>query len=370
MTRRTLLLLLLFAIGQSCVFLPNTRGQQAPPANTEKPKPQSGVDPALLEPVSPDETLTVTTSLVSVPVQVMDRNGRFVVNLQQDDFRLYEDGVPQQIAFFNSIEAPFTVVLLIDTSYSTRPYKKEIRKAAVSFLDQLRPQDMIMVVAFDASLRVITKKTKNRYELRKALENLSWITSGTLLYGSVELLLTRFFNRIQGRKALVMLTDGYDADARANQELIKDLTQNGGTVNLSGFPPCDYIPCVTAEQGLYRAEEADTMIYSIQFSKFFAGDCQNIPKEDKGETKWNCRAQYYLKGLADKTGGRFFHAADPKEFEPLFTSIAQELRYQYNLAYYPPNDSTRERRTIKVTVKRENIAVRARQSYIPKPRKN
>jgi Ca-activated chloride channel homolog len=366
MTRRTLLLLLLFAVGQSCVFLPNTRGQQAPPANTEKPKPQSGVDPALLEPASPDETLTVTTSLVNVPVQVMDRDGRFVVNLQQDDFRLFENDVPQQIAFFNSVETPFTVVLLIDTSASTRPYQKEIRKAAVSFLDQLRPQDIVMVVAFDGSLRVISKKPKDRQELRKAVDHLSWIGSGTLLYGSVELLLTRFFNRIRGRKALVVLTDGYDADARANQELIKDLTQNGGTVSLNGFPPCDLIPCVTAEQGLHHAEEADAMIYSIQFSKLFVDDCQNIPKEDKGEIKWNCVAQNYLKGLADKTGGRFFHASDPNEFESLFTSIAQELRYQYNLAYYPPNDLTRERRAIKVTVSRENVAVRARKSYIPK----
>jgi VWFA-related protein len=369
MTRWTLLLLLLFSVGQSSVFAPNTRGQQTPPANTEKPKPQSGVDPALLEPASPDETLTVTTSLVNVPVQVMDRDGRFVVNLQQNDFRLYEDDVPQQIAFFNSVEAPFTVVLLIDTSDSTRPFQSQIRKAAVSFLDQLRPQDMVMVVAFDGSLRVISKKPKDRKELRKAVEHLSWITSGTLLYGSVELLLTRFFNRIRGRKALVVLTDGYDADARANQELIKDLTRNGGTVSLTGFPSCDVIPCVTAEQGLYHAEEADTIIYSIQFSKLFVEDCQNIPKEDKGAIKWSCVAQNYLNGLADKTGGRFFHATDPNEFEALFTSIAQELRYQYNLAYYPANDTTRESRAIKVEVNRENIAVRARKSYIHKPRR-
>jgi VWFA-related protein len=357
-------LLLLFALGLPYSLPANAQGQGAPVVKPERPQPQSPVDQAAQE-EPPVETLKVTTTLVNVPVQVMDRDGKFVPNLQQGDFRLYEDGVRQEIAFFNPVETPFTVVLLIDTSPSTRPYRKEIRAAAVSFIDQLRPDDRVMVVAFNGGLEVVSKATKDRDQLRKALHNLSWNGMGTLLYGTVELLLTRFFNRVHGRKALVVLTDGEDADVRTNPGLISGKLAGRATVTLVGFPPCELLPCVTAEQGLYDAEEADTIIYPIQFVKPFVEDCENLPEEAENPLKWSCVAKNYLNGLADKTGGRFFHAEDPKQFAPVFKSIAEELRYQYSLGYYPANTSMPGgRRAIKVAVNRENTVVRARKNYI------
>ncbi|HXL79273.1 MAG TPA: VWA domain-containing protein [Pyrinomonadaceae bacterium] len=342
MIHRTAVLLLLFALSPPYSLPANGQGQVAPPVKPSN-QPQSAIDQALSQEEPPIDTLRVTTTLVNVPVQVMDRDGRFVPNLQQADFRLYEDGVRQEIAFFNPVEAPFTVVLLIDTSPSTRPYRQEIRSAAVSFIDQLRPEDRVMVVAFNGDLQVVSKVTKDREQLRKALQHLSWNGIGTLLYGTVELLLTRFFNRIRGRKALVVLTDGEDADARTKPTFLKSLSAKGATVTLVGFPPCNLLPCVTAEQGLYDAEEADTIIYPIQFVKPFVEDCQNVGEEADNLIKkpevWSCVGKRYLNGLADRTGGRFFHADDPKQFAPVFNSIAEELRYQYNLGYYPANNS-------------------------------
>jgi VWFA-related protein len=99
-----------------------------------------------------DEIIKVTTDLVTTPVSVLDRSGRFVPGLKQKDFKIFENGVEQKISYFQSSEMPFTVILLIDISPSTRYKMEEIHYAAVTFVNQLRANDKVMVVAFDSRI--------------------------------------------------------------------------------------------------------------------------------------------------------------------------------------------------------------------------
>ena len=96
------------------------------------------------------EVIKVSTQLVSVPVRVMDKKGRFIGGLTKTDFKVFEDGVEQEVALFSNEHEPFTVALVLDMSYSTTFKITEIQSAAIAFIDQLRPQDKVMVVSFDA----------------------------------------------------------------------------------------------------------------------------------------------------------------------------------------------------------------------------
>ncbi len=121
------------------------------------------------EEVDEDEVVRVNASLVTVPVSVLDRDGRFIGGLRKEDFRVFEDGVEQQVAYFAPVEQPFTVALVIDTSGSTRFKLEDIQDAAIAFLDQLRPADRVIVVSFDDDVRVLSDVTNDRNALRAAI---------------------------------------------------------------------------------------------------------------------------------------------------------------------------------------------------------
>ncbi|NMV11907.1 VWA domain-containing protein, partial [Vibrio parahaemolyticus] len=104
----------------------------------------------------------VETNLVMIPVSVFDRNGLYIPNLRQNDFKVFEDGKEQEIAYFGRSEVPFTVAILIDTSPSTAYKIDEIREAAKAFVDQLKPQDQVIVIEFDGNVHVLTERTSDR----------------------------------------------------------------------------------------------------------------------------------------------------------------------------------------------------------------
>ncbi len=325
--------------------------------------------PADQKEVGEDDVLKINTTLVTVPVSVMDRSGRFIPNLLRSDFHIYEDGIKQQIAFFAPVEMPFTVVLLIDTSPSTRSRQKEVREAADTFITQLRPDDNVMVVTFNGEIKVLSKATKSREALRKAISNIQWNGSGTLLYGTIDALLNRFFKRLHGRKALVMLTDGQDNDPRPNLIAHADeLRKQGVTITYYGSS-CQVIPCVTYKDSLRSVEELDTLIYSIEYAEPIEQALKERPKVSPEDIyKVYELATSYLRQLAEKTGARYYKADEQQNLSQVFTSIANELRYQYSLGYYPltPPQSG-QKRQIKVRVGKPDVAVRSRTSYIYAP---
>src|SRR3989440_6611800 len=116
--------------------------------NEQKPETTSPQDTGPEE-LGEGDILRVDTTLVSIPVSVMDRAGKFIPDLRKEDFRIWEDGVEQQVAYFASTEKPFTVALVIDTSGSTKNKLEDIQNAAIAFVEQLRPDDRVMIVSFN-----------------------------------------------------------------------------------------------------------------------------------------------------------------------------------------------------------------------------
>ncbi|HEX8843128.1 MAG TPA: VWA domain-containing protein [Pyrinomonadaceae bacterium] len=307
---------------------------------------QSAAPPAGKQDELTDDVLRVETTLINIPVAVMDRDGKFITDLRREDFRVYEDGVEQQLAFFAPVEQPFTVVLLLDTSPSTRFRLKDIQDAAISFLDKLRPDDRAVGVTFNSELHVLNRMLRDREGLRKAIRGIK-SAPGTYLYATVDVMLNKLFRKIPGRKALVIFTDGVD--------------------NLF-IPPNDTARRrATFKSNLRDAEESGVLIYPIQYNTL--GQMLRMPGYEPDQLLKDYKvASDYLSGLASRTGGVLYYADDPLALTRAFTSIAEDLRRQYSLGYYPKKSSNAGReRKIKVSVNRENVVVKARESYTSGP---
>jgi Mg-chelatase subunit ChlD len=154
------------------------------------------------------ETLKTDTDLVTVPVIATDRAGIYVTDLKKDDFTIVEDGVKQEVAFFGTVSKPFHVVLLLDTSGSTRENLTQIQQAAYTFTLQLQPADRVKVISFDEQIRDLNEFTSDREVLRQAV-NKTRSGEGTKVYDAMELALDTIRN-IKGRKAIVIFTDAVD----------------------------------------------------------------------------------------------------------------------------------------------------------------
>ena len=300
----------------------------------QKPPPQLGED----------DVVRVSTTLVTVPVSVMDRQGRFIPDLTEQQFHIYEDGVEQKIAYFESAEKPFAVALMLDTSDSTRFKLKDIQDAALEFIDQLRPDDRVIVAAFDKNIAVLAEATSDRRMLTSAIRRVN--TGGsTGLYNAIDVIINQRLNRIRGRKAIVLFTDGVDT---ASQSATYDGT-------------------------LRYAQELDALVYPIQYDTL--EDLRKQATEmnaqlvtGKGETLGvaYARAERYLRQMADKTGGRFYYAGNLKTLREVFTQIARELREQYSIGYYPKGEGQGVERRIKVKVDVPRAVIKARRGYMYK----
>ena len=170
-------------------------------------------------------------------------------NLQKEEFRIWEDNVEQDVAFFQSVDKPFSVVLMLDTSPSTKFQLDEIQDAAISFVNQLRSDDRVMVVEFNEDINVLSEFTNNRSTMHRAIQR-ARTDNGTSLYDAVDLVMNDKLSRVTGRKAIVLFTDGVDTtsrnadfqsnvmDAQELDALIYPVQYNTSTdMNAGGFPP-------------------------------------------------------------------------------------------------------------------------------------
>ncbi|HEX5706186.1 MAG TPA: VWA domain-containing protein [Pyrinomonadaceae bacterium] len=331
---------------------------QSQPQSQSQPQPKTSATPAAPEEVGEDETVRVDTVVVTVPVVVMSREGKYVAGLRREDFRLFEDGVEQDIAFFAPVETPVTVALLIDVSDSTRFKIEEIQEAAVAFVEQLREGDRALVVSFDQSVVVMTEPTADRRVLREAIRR-TRTGGGTRLYDALAAVINERLNRFAGRKAVVIFTDGVDTMSKQ----------------------------ATARSTVELVEELDAFVYSVQYSTYIEA-ARPRPSFDNDQLSMNRqtpvlqtarvlspvhaaeleaqhrRASSYLEELARKTGGRRLRAADTKSLTQSFSQIAEELRWQYSLGYIPQTIARPgERRQIKVRVNTPKTVVRSRTNY-------
>lgn len=154
------------------------------------------------------ETIKIDTDLVTVPVIATDTGGLYIGDLKPEEFALTEDGVAQKIAFFGKVSLPFHVVLMLDTSSSTQDKLRLIQNAAYAFVQQLQPADRVKVISFDDQVRDLNEFTNDRETLRSAI-NTARAGQGTRVYDAFEIALNTL-RRIQGRKAIVIFTDGMD----------------------------------------------------------------------------------------------------------------------------------------------------------------
>lgn len=299
------------------------------------------------------EVVKVETSLINIPVSVFDRNGIYIPNLSKENFKIYENGKEQEIAYFGTTEKPITVILLLDTSPSTEYKIEEIQRAAIAFIDQLKAQDSVMVIEFDANVHVLTETTRDRQKIYKAIRQADF-GGGTSLYDAVDFSLRKRLSVVEGRKAIVLFTDGVDT-----------------TSGKAGY-----------DDNLSDAEEADALIFPIYYNTFldnnrrgsggvlsspfpFPGGGSNYPAPGTTREEY-ALGRKYLNDLADISGGKVFI---PEKTEggltAAFEGIAEELRRQYNIGYYPSETSeVGQRKQIKVRVNRPNLIVRSRDSYI------
>jgi len=320
------------------------------------------------EEVEAGDVIKVDTTLVTLPVSVTDRDGRYVPNLTKSDFRLWEDGVEQQVAFFTSVDKPFSVVLVLDTSGSTRFKIEDIQDAAIAFVNQLRADDRVMIISFDDDIRVLTEFTNDRYRMRDAIRR-TRTGNGTRLYDAVDLVINQRLNQVDGRKAVVLFTDGVDTASRHS----------------------------SYASNVRDAEELDALIYPVQYDTFRdvgGGGGGGWPGSQRptspidilidifgrrggrsgggggGGTIGGNRGDYeranrYLRELAEKTGARQYQADNTSNLSYAFRNIAEELRRQYSLGYYPTRPPQNgERRQVRVRVNQPNLAVRSRDSYV------
>lgn len=154
------------------------------------------------------ETVKVNTNLVTVPVIANDREGDYVPDLRKEEFAVYEDGVKQELSFFATIDEPFHVVLMIDTSASTQIKLRQIQRAAIEFTEELQPTDRLKIISFDDQVQELSDFSNDRLALQTAIQR-TRPGQGTKLYDAMRLALDAL-HPIKGRKAIVIFTDGVD----------------------------------------------------------------------------------------------------------------------------------------------------------------
>jgi VWFA-related protein len=298
----------------------------------------------------------------------MDRDGRYVPNLRKEDFRILEDGMEQEVAFFSSVDKPFSVVLMIDTSNSTRFKLEDIHEAAITFVNQLRPDDRVMIVSFDDDIQVLSDFSIDRSKLTRAIRR-AHTGNGTRLYDAVDMVMNQQLSQVSGRKAVVLFTDGVDTTSKR----------------------------ASYQSNVLDSEELDALIYPIQYDTFvdvgggggptwpgtrtddvlgqilggiFGGGRVGRGGRGGGGVAGTSRREYevanrYLDDLSVRTGARKYQADSIQNLATAFSNIAEELRRQYSIGYYPKRAPYQgERRQIRVRVNRPNLAVRARDSYV------
>ena len=357
----------------------NKKANQCPPQAAATPTPQIDSESAeevnetnirmdsIPGAVDGEEVIKVDTDLVTIPVKVTDRKGRFIPNLTKENFKVLEEKIEQEIELFSNEQQPFTVALVLDMSYSSTFKINEIQQAAIEFIEQLRPNDRVMVISFSEEVFVHCPPTNDRKVLYQAIKQTK-IAQGTSLYEAVDIVINHKFNSISGRKAMVLFTDGVDTTSRR----VHDLTN------------------------LKDALEVDTLIYPIQYDTYADVQAilnkpatlpptQPVPPGQKspfpfplptmggvgvpggqGTTAEDYRkAGEYLEQMAERTGGRVYQASTIGNLTAAFSKIAAELREFYSLGYYPKDEAKPgEKRRIKVTVNQEGTSVQARDSYV------
>ena len=358
--------------------------QQPSPAQQPAQQPsqsQGQAQPELKRPQEGQPTIAVEVKTVSVLATVRDKHGKIISNLTKDDFQLDEDGRPQTINYFaHESDLPLRLGLLVDTSLSQRRVLDQERSASYSFLDKLLRQDkdLAFVIHFDREVELLQDFTPSRPQLQAALQKLSTPQfdgggsnggggggnsggggggrgrgshgSGTLLYDAIFLASDELMSKQQGRKALIILSDGVDHGSRE-----------------------------TMAEAIATAQRSDTIIYSILFADeeenysrpggFGMGGHGGGMGGGRGGGRYPPQEQRpdgkkILEQISKETGGRMFKVTKKETVDAIYAEIEEDLRNQYSLAYTPDKGNTVGYHKIHLAVgKQKDLVVQARDGY-------
>lgn len=259
-----------------------------------------------------DQEIKIETELVNINVRVVDRNNRPINNLQQREFKIFEDGVAQEIGFFSKAEVPTNYSLLVDNSGSLRQQIEQVIDAGKTLIGANRPDDETAVIRFVSSdkIEVLQDFSKNKTDLNDALDNM-YIEGGQTAIIDAIYLATERLNQASNaqkdldrtRRAIVLVTDGEDRSSYYSEAQLMELLK-----------------------------ESDVQIFVVGFVKDLSNDRGFISKSPQG------KAKSLLERLANATGGKSYFPASATEMNTIAKDIASELRTQYSIGYIPSND--------------------------------
>ena len=265
--------------------------------------------------------------LVSLSVTVTD-GAKYVTDLDQPEFEVFEDGVKQDLSFFSREQQPIALAVLLDTSNSMEEKLPTAQEAAVGFARRLRPVDAMEVVAFNSQVDVVQPMTGDIAALETAIRGTS-VNGSTSLYNAIYVALkqlkkerARSAEEIR-RQALVVLSDGDDTSSMMPYEEVLDL-----------------------------AKRSETAIYAI-----------GLRQPDMGRPRFK-EAEFVLRQLSQETGGRAFFINSVVELPKIYQQISDELASQYSIAYTSTNRVRNGAwRRIDVRLARPNLTARTRRGY-------
>ena len=289
---------------------------------------QAAAAPAPQAPAKP-QVFRAGVELVSLNVTVVDSQARYVTDLEQADFSVFEDGAKQELTFFNRTNLPIALSLLIDSSASMEQRMEHAQEAAIGFAKRIRAQDLAQVVDFDSRVEIKQGFTSKVEELETAIRSTS-PGGSTALHNAVyislkELAKVRAKNPDEiRRQAIVVLSDGEDTSS-----------------------------LVSFEEVLELAKRSETAIYTIGLQ----------PRETSALRGFR-EAEFVLRQLAQETGGRAFFAQKMEDLKDVYAQIADELSSQYSMGYASKNPRRDGAfRRLVVQVSRPNTTARTKRGY-------
>jgi len=332
-----------------------------------------------------DEPIKLKTDLVTVSASVIGANARALKTLKAEDFFIYEDGVKQRIAHFAATEEPFTLLLLLDISGSTRDEIALIKGAAKNFLGELRFDDRVGVIVFSRVIEMIAEFTDPRSKVSNAIDGIGTIegdeghrftsNTGTSFYDSLFLAIDESpLKDVEGRKAIVCMSDGVDSTSRMKfKDIAPEAEKSGASfyflelnteeATLRGLlkPKTDsgYVNFSQSQIDRYYAEyDPDSM------ERFRPRELLLPEKVREINAGLYKLARLQLRTTSERTGGRVYPVKTLAELAGVYKQVGDELRSQYSIGYYPINKAhDGSWRAIRVETRTPGATVRARSGY-------
>ena len=312
-----------------------------PSAQTSRPKSTPTATPTPATKPTDDDVLKVESTLVPIPVSVIDSKGRAVSDLKLEDFQLLIDGKPVQISEVIRSESPIRLAMLFDNSSSVTTAREFEKDAAVKFFKRVVRPDKDQAALFSVADRTQLEQplTRDTSLLVRAIENFAQPEGATALLDGI-ITVSEYLRDVEGRRVVVIVSDGEDT--------ISDLD-------------------TTLEKVVKSLQLANCQVYVVKTKDF-----ENFKRTGIRTGNANIRvldAERRMQEIAQQTGGWVYSPLDENELSVAFTNITAELADQYILSYYPESESDKggQFRNITIMVKRPNVSVRTRKGYyVPK----